>query len=79
MNELSIHGGYRPGCIGQRLLTAVLDFCQERNCRRSHLATFEGLDAARHLYEKHGFRLIHQEHGNPWGQVVNEQGFERNT
>ena len=69
----------RGSGIGQRLLTAALDFCHERDYRRIHLATFEGLDAARHLYEKHGFRLIHQEPGNQWGHVVNEQGFERNT
>jgi hypothetical protein len=41
------------------------------------LDTFEGLDAARHLYEAAGFRLLAQAPGAQWGRVVNEQRFER--
>jgi hypothetical protein len=37
--------------------------------------TFEGLDAARHLYEKNGFRLAEQQRGIQWGREVNEQRF----
>jgi hypothetical protein len=40
------------------------------------LWTFEGLNAARHLYEKHGFRVTRQQLGNQWGSEVNEQRFE---
>lgn len=69
----------RGSGLGQRLLSTALDFCDQRGYRRIHLDTFAGLDAARHLYEKHGFRLIHQEPGTQWGRVVNEQRFERNT
>ena len=33
-------------------------------------------DAARHLYEKHGFKLTDEQRGNMWGVEVNEQRFE---
>jgi hypothetical protein len=32
--------------------------------------------AARHLYEKTGFRLVEQRRGSQWGVEVNEQRFE---
>ena len=38
--------------------------------------TFEGLHAARHLYEKAGFRLVEQNRGTQWGTEVSEQRFE---
>jgi hypothetical protein len=37
---------------------------------------FEGLDVARHLYEKNGFRLTLQRLGMQWGKEVTEQRFE---
>jgi hypothetical protein len=45
--------------------------------RRVFLWTFEGLHAARHLYETHGFALEHQQPGDRWGRVVQEQRFVR--
>ena len=66
----------RGSGIGSRLLASALDFCRTRGYRRVHLWTFEGLDAARHLYEKHGFCLTSQERGRQWGYEVNEQHFE---
>jgi GNAT superfamily N-acetyltransferase len=44
--------------IGNRLINVALDFCRQRGYQRIHLWTFEGLDAARHLYEKSGFKLV---------------------
>lgn len=61
---------------GNRLITAALDFCREKKHKKVYLWTFEGLDAARHLYEKYGFRLTRQERGMQWGSEVNEQLFE---
>ncbi|HPC16532.1 MAG TPA: GNAT family N-acetyltransferase [Candidatus Hydrogenedentes bacterium] len=58
---------------GNRLMRAAMDFCREAGHRRVFLWTFEGLHAARHLYEKHGFRLVEQRPGTQWGKEVNEQ------
>jgi GNAT superfamily N-acetyltransferase len=63
--------------IGSRLLGAALSFCQDRNYRKVYLWTFDELHAARHLYEKHGFKLVRAQRGSQWGKEVNEQLFER--
>ena len=41
------------------------------------LTSFRGLDAARALYERHGFRLVCEEPATSWGTPVLEQRFER--
>jgi GNAT superfamily N-acetyltransferase len=61
--------------IGNRLIKAAIDFCQKCHYRRVYLWTFEGLNAARHLYEKSGFKLVEQHRGTQWGAEVNEQRF----
>jgi GNAT superfamily N-acetyltransferase len=67
----------RGSGIGQQLLTTAMDFCNARNYPRVYLWTFKGLAAARHLYEKHGFQMVHQQMGAQWGAEVCEQRFER--
>lgn len=62
--------------LGNVLITAALDFCRAHAYTKVYLWTFEGLHAARHLYEKHGFRLTEQRRGQQWGKEVNEQRFE---
>ena len=66
----------RGSGIGNALVKAAVEFCRARQYRNTYLWTFEGLHAARHLYEKNGFRLVVQQAGAQWGQVVNEQRFE---
>ena len=68
----SLHGGG----IGSRLITAATRFCGNRGYRRIYLWTFEGLDPAKHLYEKNGFKLMEQRRGTMWGTEVKEQRFE---
>ena len=63
--------------IGNTLLNAAMEFCSSLGYTRIYLWTFEGLTAAKHLYEKAGFKLIHQQTGTQWGSPVNEQRFER--
>jgi GNAT superfamily N-acetyltransferase len=62
--------------VGNRLIAAAVDFCRMNKYPRVYLWTFEGLYAARHLYEKAGFVLIEQRRGAQWGKEVEEQRFE---
>ncbi len=62
--------------VGTALLTSAMEFCKSKHYERVYLWTFEGLDAARHLYEKFGFNLYRQQRGTQWGAEVNEQQFE---
>jgi GNAT superfamily N-acetyltransferase len=63
--------------IGGALIKEALAFCREAGLERIYLWTFEGLDPARHLYEKNGFRLCRELEGDQWGVRVKEQMFER--
>ena len=62
--------------LGAQLMEQAITFCKKRNYSRTYLWTFEGLLAARHLYEKFGFRLVEQTEGTQWGEKVIEQKFE---
>ncbi len=60
---------------GRRLIETAIAFCREKQYDRVFLWTFKGLDAARHLYESLGFKLIRQQEGAQWGSAVSEQRF----
>jgi GNAT superfamily N-acetyltransferase len=62
--------------FGHRLMEEAISFCKKKDYRKIYLQTFEGLHAARHLYEKFGFRLVHQAEGTQWGNNMTEQKFE---
>jgi GNAT superfamily N-acetyltransferase len=62
--------------VGTALISAAIGFCKTMGYQRVYLWTFAGLDSARHLYEKFGFRLAHQQRGAQWGVEVDEQRFE---
>ena len=66
----------RGSGAGQRLLAQAIEFCRQRRYDKIYLHTFAGLDAARYLYEKHGFVLVDQHPDDTWGVEVNEQRFE---
>ncbi|MBU1228864.1 MAG: GNAT family N-acetyltransferase [Proteobacteria bacterium] len=61
--------------LGGRLLGEAVDFCRACGHPRIFLWTFQGLDMARHLYEKMGFRLEEERQGRQWGTLVLEQRF----
>lgn len=63
--------------IGRSLLAQALAFADGCGYRITVLSTFAGLDAARHLYEDHGFRLAEEGMGSQWGRTVLEQRFVR--
>jgi len=62
--------------VGRKLINKAIDFCKSKSYKTIYLWTFEGLDAARHLYEEVGFKLIKQRSGVHWGTKVTEQYFE---
>lgn len=61
--------------VGSQLLGAAMAFCKAKAYRKVYLWTFDGLHAARHLYEKHGFKLARTQRGAQWGKEVDEQLF----
>ena len=62
--------------FGNRLINAGIDFCKNKGYQRVYLWTFEGLDVAKHLYEKSGFKLVERQKGIQWGTEVIEQRYE---
>ena len=62
--------------IGKRLMREAIDFCKSAHFKRIYLTTFAGLDAARHLYEKEGFRIVTEQKDAHWGKTVSEQTFD---
>lgn len=62
--------------IGAQLIDLAIDFCRQKNYRLVYLHTFAGLEAARHLYESVGFKLVDTQPGDQWGTRVDEQRYE---
>ena len=54
-----------------------MQFCDKNGDGRVWLTTFAGLDAARALYERHGFVLTAERDVDQWSGGVREQVFER--
>lgn len=69
--------GCRGSGVGRQLLGEALSFCDQFGFAAIQLWTFKGLDAARRLYEAHGFVLTKEEAGSQWGSTVTEQQFTR--
>ncbi|MEE4450534.1 helix-turn-helix domain-containing GNAT family N-acetyltransferase [Novosphingobium resinovorum] len=69
--------GVRGGGIGRQLLSAALDFADDRQFTETHLWTFAGLAAARNLYETQGFVCVEERTGTQWGNEMLEQRFVR--
>lgn len=52
---------YHGKGVGSRLMDTAMAFCNQAGFKRVYLTTFAGLETARHLYDKHGFRVCHEE------------------
>lgn len=63
--------------VGGQLLTQALQFVDAKEFEETQLWTFNGLHAARHLYESNGFKLAEENPGNQWGTEIMEQRFSR--
>mgnify|MGYP001825856279 CR=1 FL=1 len=70
-----VSGAIHGQGIGRQLISSAMDFCRIRQYSQVYLWTFAGLGAARHLYEKNGFKLVHEQQGSQWGTTVTEQKY----
>ena len=61
--------------LGDALMRRAIAFCRQIGFDSVYLWTFAGLDAARHLYEKHGFGLAEAMYSRQWGLELPEQRF----
>jgi len=71
-----LHADLRGSGMGSRLVTNAMTFVREKGYPKVSLSTFQGLDAARYLYEKSGFILTEEKEAATWGRSVIEQRFE---
>jgi GNAT superfamily N-acetyltransferase len=62
--------------IGQKLMEQALTFCRARGYKKIVLWTFAGLDPARVIYERAGFRLVEATPKKIFGKNITEQKFE---
>lgn len=68
--------GAQGAGIGRRLLDTALDFCRGTGVDTVYLWTFDGLYAARRLYEAAGFVLTETFEDSAWGAPVAHQRFD---
>jgi len=61
---------------GRHLIELAMDFCRQKEYSLVYLDTFNGLEAARHLYESAGFQLVETVSGDQWGTRVEEQRYQ---
>lgn len=71
-----IDSDYQGKGMGNILMNKAIKFCKDKKYKRVYLWTFEGLDAAKHLYEKYGFKVCKEQESNQWGKNMKEQMFE---
>ena len=59
--------------LGNALMEEAMAFVRGRGFSAVYLWTFAGLDAAEHLYRKHGFQVTDECAGDQWGRTVTER------
>lgn len=62
--------------LGARMMDQAMAWCEKRNYQYRTLSTYDGLKAARRLYDRHGFKLVSETADDPWNAGVGEQIFE---
>jgi GNAT superfamily N-acetyltransferase len=68
--------GFHGRGLGSLLLNRAIGFGREAGHRKIFLWTFKGLNRARMLYERAGFRLVEEHAVEQWGGEIVEQKFE---
>ena len=62
--------------LGKILVKKTVEFCRSAGHKRIYLWTFQGLEAARHVYEREGFILTEEREVDQWGGLITEQRFD---
>jgi len=62
--------------LGKILVKKAVEFCRSVGHKRIFLWTFQGLEAARHVYECAGFVLTQEREVDQWGGIIKEQRFD---
>jgi GNAT superfamily N-acetyltransferase len=62
--------------LGNELISRAVEFGRQKKYSKIYLWTFEGLNAARRLYEQHHFQLSQSHDVDQWGRHIKEQKFE---
>lgn len=65
--------------VGRQLMTQVINHCDRLKFEKSFLTTFEGLQAARKLYESFDYKLTEVQDVDQWAGGVKEQLFVRDV
>ncbi|MCG8507988.1 MAG: GNAT family N-acetyltransferase [Rhodospirillales bacterium] len=76
MRWFIIDRGYRGKGLGRALMDRAIDFARQAGFVSLYLTTFRGLEAARHLYETSGFKLVSESTDDRWHGGVTEQRFD---
>jgi GNAT superfamily N-acetyltransferase len=63
--------------VGKTLISRAIEHCDQLKFDRIYLTTFKGLDAARALYDRFGFKLESESNRDQWNGDVIEQKFVR--
>lgn len=72
-----VESGLRGRGVGRALIAGAVAFCDQQGFEETHLWTLRGLEAARHLYEAHGFALAAEWVGTQWGTEAREERYVR--
>jgi GNAT superfamily N-acetyltransferase len=67
----------RGSGVGKQLMARAVDHADRVSAGPVWLTTFAGLEAARALYERHGFELTRESDADQWQGGVREQLFKR--
>lgn len=62
--------------IGRELMDRAMNYCQDVGFERVFLWTFDGLEAARRLYDAHGFEEVETDTRQDWGPEITYQKLE---
>ncbi len=73
---LIVDPAYRGRSLGSTLVKKAVEFFRSVGYKRIYLWTFEGLEAARHIYESEGFGLTEEREVDQWGGLIKEQRFD---